>query len=155
MNVVFLTGRLTKDPEIRYTQNQKPVASFALAVERDYKNADGEKPADFINCVAWTHTASFMEKYITKGMKIAVKGSVQTRRWQDRDGNNRYSIEVVCETVEILSGSRHGQRANGEYEPRQRSERPARRQDDDEPGSGYDVYSPPGLEDMGDGGLPY
>ena len=150
MNIVCLTGRLTKDPEIRYTQSQKAVASFTLAVDRDYKTEDGERPSDFINCVAWGSSANFMERYVQKGAKICVSGSIQSRKWQDRDGGNRYSTEVNCSKVEILAFPK---RRDEDEEPRPKRERKARTQDDS-PGSGYEVYTPPGFDDMDDGELP-
>ena len=150
MNIVCLTGRLTKDPEIRYTQSQKAVASFTLAVDRDYKTEDGERPSDFINCVAWGSSANFLERYVQKGAKICVCGSIQSRKWQDRDGGNRYSTEVNCSKVEILAFPK---RRDEDEEPRPKRERKARTQDDG-PGSGYEVYTPPGFDDLDDGELP-
>lgn len=152
MNSVCLTGRLTKDPEIRYTQNQKPVASFTLAVDRDYKTENGERLADFISCVTWSHSATFLERYAKKGAKIGVIGKLQSRKWQDRDGNNRYSTEVNCSAVEIFEFAKRDS-GEDEEEPRPKRERKARTQDDG-PGSGYEVYTPPGFEDLDDGELP-
>ena len=149
---VCLPGRLTTDPEIRYTQNQKPVASFTLAVDRDYKNEDGERLADFISCVTWSHSATFLERYAKKGAKIGVIGKLQSRKWQDRDGNNRYSTEVNCSAVEIFEFAKRDS-GEDEEEPRPKRERKTRTQDDG-PGSGYEVYTPPGFDDMDDGELP-
>ena len=152
MNIVCLTGRLTKDPEIRYTQAQKPVASFSLAVDRDYKNENGERPSDFINCVVWGSSANFLEKYARKGVKIGVSGMIQSRKWQDQSGNNHYATEVNCAKVEILDFPK---RRDEDAEPRPKRERKARSHDDG-PGSGYEVYTPPGFEEMDDGGeLPF
>lgn len=150
MNSVCLTGRLTKDPEIRYTQNQKPVASFTLAVDRDYKTENGDKPSDFISCVAWGSSATFLERYAVKGAKLGVSGAIQSRKWHDRDGNNRYATEVNCARVEILEFPK---RRDEDAEPRPKRERKARTQDDG-PGSGYEVYTPPGFDDLDDGELP-
>ena len=147
MNSVCLTGRITRDPEIRYTQTQKPVASFSLAVDRDYKNENGDRPADFINCVTWGSSATFMEKYVRKGAKLGVSGSIQTRRWQDQNGDNRYATEVNCAKVEILEFSK---RKDEDEDPQPRRERKARTRDDS-PGSGYEVYTPPGFDDLDDG----
>ncbi len=90
LNHITIMGRLTADPELRYTQNSTPVASFSLAVERDF----GDKTTDFISCVAWRQTGEFISKYFGKGNMLAVSGSLQSRKWQDRDGNNRISWEV-------------------------------------------------------------
>lgn len=150
MNQVCLTGRLVKDPEIRYTQNQKPVASFSLAVERDYKDANGERPTDFVNCVAWNSSATFLERYAQKGARIGVTGSLQTRKWQGKDGGNRYSTEVNCDKVELLEFAKRG---DGEEKPRRESRS---RKNDEAPGSGYEVFTPPGFdEDLEDGSLPF
>ena len=90
LNTITIMGRLTADPEFRHTQSGTAVASFTVAVERDF----GEKTADFISCVAWRQTGEFVSKYFRKGSMIAVTGSLQSRKWQDRDGNNRTSWEV-------------------------------------------------------------
>lgn len=90
LNTITIMGRLTADPELRHTQSGNAVASFAVAVERDF----GEKTADFISCVAWRQTGEFISKYFRRGSMIAVIGSLQSRKWQDRDGNNRTSWEI-------------------------------------------------------------
>lgn len=89
LNSVALQGRLVADPELRHTQQGTPVASFRLAVERDYKNQSGGKDVDFINCVAWRGTAEFMTKYFSKGRMALVEGRLQMREYTDRDGNRR------------------------------------------------------------------
>lgn len=100
LNHIVLMGRLTRDPELRYTQSQIPVASFAIAVDRDFgKNDNGEKQTDFIDCVAWRNTAEFVQKYFTKGTMAAVSGRLQIRDWTDRDGNKRRSAEVVADNI--------------------------------------------------------
>ena len=99
LNKSFLMGRLTKDPEMRYTQAQTAVTSFSLAVERDAKGKDGEREVDYINCVAWRSTAEFVEKYFHKGSMAIVAGRLQIRNWQDKDGNNRQSAEVVVDNI--------------------------------------------------------
>ncbi len=99
LNKSFLMGRLTKDPEMRYTQAQTAVTSFSLAVERDAKSRDGDKEVDYINCVAWRNTAEFVEKYFRKGSMAVVAGRLQIRNWQDKDGNNRQSAEVVVDNI--------------------------------------------------------
>lgn len=94
MNKVILMGRLTKDPEIRYTQNNTPVCNFTLAVDRRFSK---EKQADFINCQAWQKTAEFISKYFQKGSMIAVVGRIQTRTWEDNEGKKRYITEVIVD----------------------------------------------------------
>ena len=100
LNHITIMGRLTRDPELRYTQSQTPVASFTLAVDRDFGSRDGgEKQTDFIDCVAWRQTAEFVSKYFTKGSMAVVSGRLQIRDWQDKDGNKRRSAEVVADNV--------------------------------------------------------
>ena len=104
-NLVVLTGRLTADPELRYTANNTPVTSFSIAVNRRYK-AGEESQADFINIVAWRQTAEFVTKYFSKGSMIGIEGSIQTRRYQDKDGNNRTAFEVVADDVQFADFAR-------------------------------------------------
>ena len=100
LNHIVLMGRLTRDPELRYTQSQIPVASFRLAVDRDFGSRDGgEKQTDFIDCVAWRQTAEFVSKYFTKGSMAVVSGRLQIRDWTDRDGGKRRSAEVVVDNM--------------------------------------------------------
>lgn len=98
MNVAILMGRLTADPELRHTANNIPVTSFSLAIDRRFKTGE-ERQTDFINIVAWRQTAEFVSKYFSKGQLVAVEGSIQTRRYQDKDGNNRTAFEVVANNV--------------------------------------------------------
>lgn len=102
MNKVILMGRLTKDPEVRYTQgdNSTCVASFTIAVDRKFKR-DGEQTADFINCVAFGRLAEHVEKYYRKGLKTALTGRIQTRNYTNRDGKKVYITEVVAEELEF------------------------------------------------------
>lgn len=100
LNHIILMGRLTRDPELRYTQSQTPVASFTIAVDRDYSGKDGgEKETDFIDIVAWRSTAQFVSKYFKKGSMAVVSGRLQIRGWTDREGNKRSSAEVVADNV--------------------------------------------------------
>lgn len=99
LNKIILMGRLTRDPELRHTQSGTKVAAFALAVERDYKDQNGEKETDFIDVVAWRGTAEFVSKYFTKGRMAVVEGRLQIRDWTDKDGHKRRSAEVVAENV--------------------------------------------------------
>ncbi len=99
LNKIILMGRLTRDPELRHTADGAAVASFSLAVDRDYKPRDGEREADFIDVVAWRSTGEFVSKYFDKGRMAVVEGRLQVRDWTDRDGNKRRSFEVVAENV--------------------------------------------------------
>lgn len=93
-------GRLTRAPEVKQTQSGATVANFTLAVDRDFSSKEsGEKETDFIDCVAWRSTADFVSKYFTKGRMAVVSGRLQIRKWQDKDGNNRYATEVVANNV--------------------------------------------------------
>ncbi len=95
MNKVILLGRLTKDPEKRVTPSGTSVTSFSIAVDRQFKDQNGERQTDFINCVAFKHTADFIEKYFVKGQLIAVSGSIQTRTYDGQDGRKNYVTEVI------------------------------------------------------------
>ena len=99
LNRIIIMGRLTRDPELRHTQSGTAVASFSLAVDRDFKNQNGEKETDFIDVVAWRNSAEFVSRYFTKGRMAVVEGRLQIRPWQDRDGNKRRSAEVVADNV--------------------------------------------------------
>jgi len=100
LNHIVLMGRLTRDPELRYTQSQTAVASFTLAVDRDFGGRDGgEKQTDFIDIVAWRQTGEFVSKYFTKGSMAVVSGRLQIRDWTDKEGNKRRSAEVVADNV--------------------------------------------------------
>lgn len=100
LNHITIMGRLTRDPELRYTQSQTPVASFTLAVDRDFGGRDGgEKQTDFIDCVAWRSTAEFVSKYFAKGSMAVVSGRLQIRDWTDREGGKRRSAEVVVDNM--------------------------------------------------------
>ena len=99
MNKAILMGRLTQDPELKYTPNNIAVASFALAVNRRFAKAGEERGVDFINIVCWRSTAEFVAKYFKRGQQMALVGSIQKRKWQDKDGNNRYATEVVADEV--------------------------------------------------------
>lgn len=99
LNKIFIMGRLTRDPELRRTQNGTAVTSFTLAVDRDFKNADGAKDTDFIDVVAWRNTAEFVSKYFTKGRMAVVEGRLQLRDWTDKDGNKRRNAEVLADNI--------------------------------------------------------
>lgn len=100
LNRIILSGRLTRDPELRRTQSGIPVASFSLAVNRDFKDkTTGETPVDFIDIVAWRHTGEFAANYFAKGSMAVVEGRLQIRDWTDREGNNRRTAEVVASSI--------------------------------------------------------
>lgn len=106
LNSVVLMGRLTADPELRHTPNGIAVTSFTLAVNRSYAKAGTERATDFIDIVAWRNTAEFVSKYFTKGLLVAVEGSIQTRTYQDKDGNNRKAFDVVANNVHFAESKR-------------------------------------------------
>lgn len=117
LNHIVLMGRLTRDPELRYTQSQIPVASFTLAVDRDYGGRDGaERQTDFIDIVAWRSTGEFVSKYFTKGSMAVVSGRLQLRDWTDRDGNKRRSAEVVADNV-YFGESKRSREESGNSRP--------------------------------------
>ena len=102
MNKVFLIGRLTRDPELRYTGNNTAVASFSIAVNRNFTNQSGEREADFINIVVWRKQAENVKNYLTQGSQVAIDGRIQTRSYDDQDGKKRYVTEVIADNVEFL-----------------------------------------------------
>ena len=100
LNKIVIMGRLTRDPELRTTQTGTPVASFTLAVDRDFKDKEtGKKPTDFIDVVAWRNTAEFVSRSFTKGRMAVAEGRLQIREWTDNDGNKRRAAEVVADNV--------------------------------------------------------
>lgn len=104
-NLAILTGRLTADPELKTTPNGVSVTSFTLAVNRNYR-AGEEQETDFINIVAWRQTAEFITKYFRKGNLIGIEGSIQTRKYQDKNGNNRTAFEVVVDTAHFIESKK-------------------------------------------------
>ena len=110
MNKVILMGRLTRDPEVRYTQtNNTLVASFSLAVNRRFTREGDAQTADFINIVAWGKTGEFCSKYFKKGQQVAVIGRIQTRTWEDQQGQKRYVTEVIAEETYFADSRRDAQ----------------------------------------------
>lgn len=97
LNKIIIHGRLTRDPELRYTQSNTPVASFTVAVDRDYTDQSGSRETDFIDCVAWRAGAEFVSKYFRKGQLILVDGRLTSRKWTDKDGNKRTNWEIICD----------------------------------------------------------
>ena len=117
LNKIFLQGRLVADPELRHTQSGVAVASFRLAVDRDFKDREtGERKADFFNVVAWRQTGEFVSKYFTKGRMAVVEGRLQIRDWKDKDGNNRRSAEVVADNI-YFGDSKRDSQSGGDYAP--------------------------------------
>ena len=115
LNHITIMGRLTRDPELRRTGSGIAVASFTVAVDRDFSGRDGgEKETDFIDCVAWRQTGEFVSKYFTKGSMIVVSGRLQIRNWNDKDGNKRRSAEVVADNV-YFGESKRGNEGNSSY----------------------------------------
>ena len=105
MNKVELVGRLTKDPEVKLTSNQTQFCNFTVAVDRRFKDANGQRQADFINCVAWRQTAVFIQKYFRKGNRIGLVGSIQTRSYDDQSGQKKFITEVVVDEAEFVESS--------------------------------------------------
>ena len=99
LNKAILMGRLTRDPELRHTQSNMAVCSFSLAIDRGRKDQNGERQTDFIDCVAWGRQAEFVAQWFTKGSMAIVVGRIQSRRWQDQNGNNRTAVEVVANNI--------------------------------------------------------
>ena len=109
LNHIVIMGRLTRDPELRRTGSGVAVASFTVAVDRDFSGRDGgEKETDFIDCVAWRQTGEFVSKYFTKGRMAVVSGRLQIRSWTDKDGNKRRTAEVVADNVYFGDSKRDG-----------------------------------------------
>ena len=110
LNKAILMGRLTADPELRHTQSNIPVTSFTLAVDRSFGK---EKQTDFLDIVAWRNTAEFVSKWFRKGMLVAVSGRMQTRTWEDKQGNKRKTVEVVADEVFFTEGKKREQEEEG------------------------------------------
>ena len=114
LNHITIMGRLVRDPELRRTGSGVAVASFTVAVDRDFGGRDGgEKETDFIDCVAWRQTGEFVSKYFTKGRMIVVSGRLQIRSWTDKDGNKRRTAEVVADNCYFGDSKREGDNAYG------------------------------------------
>ena len=116
LNHITIMGRLTREPELRRTGSGIAVASFTVAVDRDFGGRDGgEKETDFIDCVAWRQTGEFVSKYFTKGRMIVVSGRLQIRSWNDKDGNKRRTAEVVADNVYFGDSKRDGEGSGSSY----------------------------------------
>ena len=112
MNKVFLIGRLTRDPELRYTGSNTAVATFSLAVNRNFSNQNGEREADFINIVVWRKQAENVKNFLTQGSQVAIDGRIQTRSYDDQNGQKRYVTEVVADNVEFLGSKNSSSNSN-------------------------------------------
>lgn len=119
INNTVLMGRLTATPELKTTQNGTSVTSFTVAVERSYAPQGQERQTDFINVVAWRQTAEFVSRYFQKGNMIAVQGSIQTRKYEDRDGNKRTAFEVVASQVSFCGGRSEQEKPEEKPQPYQ------------------------------------
>ena len=113
-NIVVLTGRLTADPELKKTQNGNSVTSFAIAVNRRFNRSAEEQQTDFINIVVWGQSAEFVSKYFKKGSMIGIEGRIQTRKYTDKNGNNRTAFEVVANNVQFVESKRESTSADSE-----------------------------------------
>jgi single-strand DNA-binding protein len=113
MNLVILKGRLTRDPEIKFTQaNSTKIASLNIAVNRKFKNAEGNYDADFFNCTAFGNSAEFIEKYFSKGQEALIEGRIQNRSWDDENGQRRYATDIIINSIEFC-----GSKGQTEGEP--------------------------------------
>lgn len=115
LNIAAINGRLVADPELRTTANGTNVTSFRVAVDRSFVRQGEERQADFIDCVAWRNTAEFVSKYFKKGSMIAVQGSIQTRNYEDKNGNKRTAVEIVADNVHFCGSKAEGGTAAGSY----------------------------------------
>ena len=121
MNKVTLIGRLTKDPEIKLTSNQTQFCNFTIAVDRRFKDSNGQRQADFINCVAWKQTVVFIQKYFKKGNRIGISGSIQTRSY-DKDGQKVFITEVLAEEAEFVEAQQQTTQPENQPEPEAQQE---------------------------------
>ena len=142
MNNVSLIGRLTADPELKTTQSGISTVRFSIAVDRTYTKQGEEKQADFINIVAWRQTAEFICKYFSKGRRIAITGRIQTGSYTDRDGNKRYTFDVIAENVEFCDKKQDSSGGGAETTPSTQAKRAAI------PDNIDDIVDMPGDEDL-------
>ena len=117
LNSVCLVGRLTKDPELRYTPNNQAVATFSLAVNRNFKSQNGEREADFINCVIWRQQAENLANWAKKGDLIGITGRIQTRSYENQQGQRVYVTEVVADSFQLLEKRDNGNQPQGNSQP--------------------------------------
>lgn len=112
LNSVSLSGRLTAEPELRYTSGNVPVSTITIACDRDFVPQGGQREADFFDIVCWRHTAEFVAKYFRKGQQILVSGRLQTRKWKDKHDQNRVTVEIVADSV-YFAGDKPAQQGGG------------------------------------------
>ena len=156
LNHIVIMGRLTRDPELRRTGTGVAVASFTVAVDRDFgKNENGEKETDFIDCVAWRQTGEFVSKYFTKGRMAVVSGRLQIRSWTDKDGNKRRTAEVVADNVYFGDSKKSRDDGEGSYGnySRQDSYRTPARSSFEQAQSTASAFQ--AIDDADDGELPF
>lgn len=135
LNQITIMGRLTRDPELRYTQSNKPVASFTLAVDRDFTGRDSnERQTDFIDCVAWNGTGEFVSKHFHKGSMAAVSGRLQFRDWTDREGNKRRNAEVLVKDIYFCEKKSGGEKDGEELTDRPKYSTPEFKEMDEDDG---------------------
>lgn len=115
MNRAILIGRLTADPELKTTPSGVPVARFTIAVDRKYKEKNGDRKADFLYVVAWRQLGELCARYLAKGRRVGVEGSIQSRSYEDQEGYRKYVTEIVAENVEFLEYRDNGRSESGEY----------------------------------------
>ena len=125
MNRVILIGNLANDPESRTTQSGIAQCSFRIAVQRRYKGANGERETDFLPVVCWRQTAEFVQRYLAKGRKVAVEGSIQTRSYDAQDGSRRYVTEIIADSVEAVGGREDGAQGAQSANRAQQAQEPA------------------------------
>lgn len=146
MNKVILMGRLTRDPELRYSnkgQDQTAICNYTLAVDRRQRNQDGSTPADFIPCTAFSKAAEFAEKYFRQGLRVLVSGRIQTGSYTNRDGVKVYTTTVIVEEQEFADSKK-----DGGADPRQRDRNPGRDRNQEQDREGF-MDIPDGVEDEG------
>lgn len=152
MNNVSLIGRLTADPELRHTQSDIANTRFSIAVDRAYTKQGEERQADFINIVAWRQTAEFICRYFTKGRRIAITGHIQTGSYTDRDGNKRYTFDVVADNVEFCDSKQDSSSGGGSsrssYQQNNTRQEPAPAAPSYSSGNNDDFMEMPGDEDL-------
>lgn len=147
LNHISIMGRLTRDPELRYTQSGTAVASFTVAVDRDYAAQGQQRETDFIDCVAWRQGGEFVSKYFSKGSMIVVDGRLQSRKWQDRDGNNRTSWEILVDHS-YFGESKKDNQGGGQSTNYQNNSYASRNRGVDVSADGFDDFEEDGFQEL-------
>lgn len=153
MNRAVLVGRLTRDPELRYTPNGVAVANFTIACNRPFKNQQGEQEADFINGVVWRTAAENLANYMKKGNQIGVDGRLQSRRYDDKDGKTVFVTEVVAETVQFLETKKDNQNTNNNTNNQSKQQQPNQNKQKEESNDPFKSDGEP--IDISDDDLPF